>query len=1655
MLAKPAPTAVTTYELKRVDGTLLRALAPKQIRAMAMAGELYTDDMICRTGESNWRSAATLAELPVRKREVVKPVAVVAAVDPRIAEAQEHARQLQDALNELEQTCAALRVGQRESQEALNGARAEVESANSQAEASQSELEHLRSLSESTRRELAQSQLERAALDGTVATLESTIHSLQQSNESLQQACAELRLQPPSAQVVHELEAAQRERAVAEQHAREAIEDRDELITSLSHSQDALRTADDLRRALEKSIATTKQQASEQAGEAVQLRAALVESKTAIAALTLRAESAESLAQDAQRVKAEAAAWVARTTEQRDAALKSRDSALGDRDAALSERDSTRLAVGATQTDLVRVRRDYESVQGEFASACTALSEMTSRAAALESAIAEARSQQCDLVGQRDARDEQIEVLRQNESRLRVTIDEVARHRDDLQVQAASSAACAADWATERDQARAEVASLHQDLASLREQNASTIQRHAALERELAEERSRIVARDELIFRESLRSEERETDNRKLTAALAGLRADCDAQVRRADDALAQVLVAQRDLASAQHLAAEQAAQVTATQDELENLTLMEHSARAALTAASRERDEVAAALATAQAAVSSREQQVSAERQLRDQAEASSRQLLASYEKLADDTGRRITDLEVKLSDSNRDIQTIREREEHASVALAEAHAHARTLAQKLAAVEEQRTAVTRDRDSHAKRAATEASARAAAEDKISVANERAAKAERDARLTSERSLQAALIALSGSKQRLDSDYAQSRAELEVLEQLVAESSRQLIAAGGTVPGVPLLPREAAAKAAADAKAASEAAVLLAAHVQSQTHVASAVRTEPQRSAPVPAPPQLSFRMVESDSDDHAHSRAPVSRTLGTTGASARAGGQRERVSQPRAQSTSSSNDDDSSSPSAPARPHPPPPTSRPAPPRTPPQPAIDDGWTDDQLAVHCIEPAPRAVGVIAVTALVVACTAALSAIPHFAALDLRSAFVQISAWVVAAPAVVALAHLITSRCEPILARRVSALSSTVVALAPLSSLAFAHAPWLGALLTLGCAALPWLMCYAAWPDARLLVGLHGARSVARHAAATDRFATRARYASAASVVLAAVALTALATPWDAAHGVMLLSLPGALVALALAATIALTLTPSIRHRAPLAAWIALALIVALIAAPLSVQGVTMGVAATSLSAWFALAAAWSAVAASSLATACSSEQIARSAVRSLEDDTPALVAHERIHASWVMALTALIPVLPALVAFHLVRGRSRRAESQLRSLANFELWFAAISTIALLATIIFYGHIGSSLLVGLFLAHAALCGGCSITMSTDRFVRFPSPMPLVARPDGGLDLPIPLVTVQRTVDHSPHRPIVHPCGTTAWGCATVLLGTLALAAATRDLALTLALGPIVGLALWLPSLIASRCRHQDTLLLCTIATAFPVLLVLASFFLETATNPAGIPTLVALAGAGAGIWALLVGWAFKGMSQLAGLVRAGAQQRLDASGELIAPVDHPSSRARRDRIMRHVVIGTCGAAAVSALIMVLAPTTRDESSPVLVCGIISLALSGTLWFIASIGDRERLVRSAALFASLLAVSSLFGALPFFFRTAEVGALDALRDLAFAFTTALCALLAAGVLNTLREPHAQRAERSLLSPSRLRAPTPVARSRTTRKVPT
>ena len=1743
MIAKPTPAQSNAYDLRRADGSMIHGMTPKDIRAMALANDLYADDMICKTGDDRWRSAATLSGLPIRTRPeivveaapivveaapIVKeaaPIAPVMAVapikqivevvpDPQLEQANHRAEQLQSAcdqlLNERDEFLQRSDDARRESERAnveIERARGEITRLQSESAAmidqsnrSQSEVDRLTAAVEAARGDAERfSQASEQALikieklstvhakacdeidrlqieNGDIlarfdqltaqaaqgAALQTTIDQLRQENATRNQAAREadeahaskstqllgkvrdlseqvrVRLDPS---VAVALEEAVRERDVALQHVEEAIADRDELVASLGHSQDAILAGEDLRRALEKTIATLKTTVTEHADQLTQTRATVAESRTAYAALMTRTEIAEAVASEADHVKAEAKAWIGRATEQRDHAIKERDAALADRTAALAERDSTRLAVGATQTDLVKVRREFDALRSDFDSACIALTEQTARAAGLENAIATMRSQNQELTAERDGQAEDVAHLNEEIQRSTQQLQEQIRRGGDLVQKLSAIEFLAAEMEIDRDSARSEAAALQGDLATAREAVALESQRQAGLERELAEERSRIVARDELIFRESLRSEQREIENRKLSADIAAIRTDFDTQLRRADDTAAQVVAAQRDLHAAKVLGAAQTAEMVEAHQELENLTSLEQSARASLKAASRERDELAAALATAHAAVASREQQVSAERGLRDQAEGSSRQLLASYEKLADDTGRRITDLEIKLSEAGHDMQAVRVREENLIASLAEAHAQSKIVAQKMTSIEEQRTAMTRDRDSHAKRAGAEASARAAAEDKINIANERANKAERDARATHERSVQAAMIALNGSKQRLDEDYAQSRAEIDVLEQLVAESSKRLIASGGTIPGVPLLPREASAKVAADAKAAAESAASLAAHVmQNAAQNAAQNASQPLQSQRIETPvrsaaPPVNFRMIDGGVDDTAPSRPQAPRSSSVQNTTGRMGGQRERVSQSNSQKSSSSSDDDSSSSPTSQVAKPPPTknaqanTAR----RSVSQAAVDEAWLDDHCAADVAEIAPRSIGLVSITALGIVITATISAIPEFHALDMRAAFTRIAGWVIAVPAIIAIVQLITTRCEPILARRIPTLAAIMLLIAPLSNLAFGSALWIGAWLLAAIAALPWMMCYAAWPDARQVQGCRSNDLI------VSAFASRASAASMISGLLAIIGIAATLVPWTlsslaihsgAIASAAIASPVGGIFALLMVSLIAVLFTQSLRSHAPLVAWSALAVCATFFCASCASLGIDGALTTIAPAAWIALFAAWSAIAASSLAAAFSTRHIAAAIQGITEDDAPSLVAHERINAACVMALTALLPILPALTSFHLVRGRSRRAESQLRSLANFELWFAVLLAMNLLVAFIFPAPIGASIFLGLITAHAAICLGAAITVGADRFVRFPSPAALLARPGGGLDLPLPLVTVQRTAENSPHRPIVHPCGTTTWGIVTLALGALAVESVTRNPALAFALGPIVGLAIWLPSLIASRCRHQDTLVLSGLATAMVVIVIAAGFILDTAVNPDGIPLMVAIAGGATGVWALLVGWAFKGMTQLATLARASAQMEVDEMGETIAPIEHPLAARRRESLMRRVVIGASGVTAASTLIAVIPMSAPIIFSPLFVCGALSLSLATTVWLIANLRDRSKLIANAGLFTTILVASSFFAALPLFFRAAELGALAALSALPFCAVAAISALLTAGIINTLREPKSLMHER-------------------------
>jgi hypothetical protein len=198
----------------------------------------------------------------------------------------------------------------------------------------------------------------------------------------------------------------------------------------------------------------------------------------------------------------------------------------------------------------------------------------------------------------------------------------------------------------------------------------------------------------------------------------------------------------------------------------------------------------------------------------------------------------------------------------------------------------------------------------------------------------------------------------------------------------------------------------------------------------------------------------------------------------------------------------------------------------------------------------------------------------------------------------------------------------------------------------------------------------------------------------------------------------------------------------------------------------------------------------------------------------------------------------------------------------------------------------------------------------------------------------------------------------------------------------------------------------------------------------LDTAVNPDEIPMMVAIAGAATGVWALLVGWAFKGMTQLATLARASAQMEVDEMGETIAPIEHPLAARRRESLMRRVVIGASGVTAASTLIAAIPSSTPIILSPLFVCGALSLSLATTVWLIANLRDRSNLIANAGLFTTMLVASSFFAALPLFFRAAELGALAALSALPFCAVAAISALLTAGIINTLREPKSLMHER-------------------------
>lgn len=1673
---------VTTYDLRRLDGSLRKGLSAKAIRDMAMAGDLYTDDQITVSGLAQWRSAASLAQLPVKKR--VAPVVPVAAQpDPKFIEAIALVGRLESKVEELSSQRDEISDELRQATQQRNEVAGELRKTSEQRDALASEIQQAQTQVETLKRALADSvakyddlagehdqigsalenalrqqrivasELEelKAASSATDSQLAETSQAVEaeklhyrESMLAVQGEFAEERRAflvridelngqircHPDAHLRVDLDEAHRERDLAHKHAQEAQEDREELVTALSHSQDALRTAEDLRRALEKSAAAAKVAANEYHEELSAARARLHELEDGYGQLTARCDSAMAAAEDSARQTREGAAMVERATQQRDSAIRERDAAVTERAQAYAERDSTRLAVGATQTDLVRTRRELDAAQLDLASMRTALSEQTARAASLEGSLAQSQSHSHEVEVERESLIAHVASLRSELERTSLDAQEQQRTLEMGSARLEEAHAQIAEVSQARDSARCEAAELQSSLAGAREATSIVQQRLSNLERELADERGRIVARDELIFRESLRSEERESEIRRLTGSIAAMRADWESENRRAEDALGQVAHANRDLAAARELAKEQNLQMIAAHEDLEQLTRREQAACAGLAAAGRERDEVAQALATAQAEIASREQQVSAERALRDQAESSSRQLLSSYEKLAEDTGRRITDLEVKLLEAAHATQSVQLREEQALASLADAHAQSKSLAAKLAQLEEQRAVLTRDRDSYAKQMKSETAARAAAEDKISAANDRAAKAEREGRSALERAAQTAMIALSGAKQRLDEDYARSRADIDLLEALVGESTTRIIATGGTVPGLPQMPR--------DLKAAAQIEAQVSNHLAG--NASPSVPSGRKEVSDRPSAPPVTFRLIDGEASDepiarqsnrpqasrqqatshqatrpqpssNARHESPAtssepslpSTRLGQPTTPGRPGGQRERVSHSSSASRSDgATDDDSSS-------------------------RLDRAWLDDNTREDATETPVKSVGLIALTALGVTLSATISAIPEFSRMEIQQAVTHIAAWVIALPILAGVIQLIALGCKPLLARRIPVTAAATITAAPLCTASFNSAPAISLSLAAGLLAIPWMAAYAAWPSG--LLAAHANRSCSSR---------RTLVSVIASVSLCIIGSIAAAFPWSATAPIALSTPAGGFMALSLLACAALVMHSSLRRSASIAAWGALAVVIAPVLG--SVSSVGLGGALASMTpAWsVAFAATWCACAASSLCGALSPMAMSRASHRRELDETPSLVAHERANCGVVMLLCAAIPMIPALAAWRFVRGRSRRAESQLRSLGDFELWMGVGLGLSLVIGAIFQDAIGLSLTSGLLIVHAALCIGAAASIWADRFVRFPVPMKLLGRPEGGLDLPAPLVTVQRTALDSPNRPIVHPCGSTLWAAANIALGVGALWAITHDLRITCLAGPLVGLAAWLPAYVASRTRHQDALLISALACAVIGFVAGAGFVLESAGNPDGRPTMLALSGAALGMWALLLGWAISGIRTMSRFARSGLDAPLDEDGEPIAPPESPIALERRRWDLRVPLVLACELTVALSFAGALGATWApwDAQRILSVVAALGIAIVALTVVVASPG--VMIARARAL-RWVLVGSAATAAVPIAFLAAAVGPLGAISTLPMAVATCVMALVCAGVLGAF----CQNVDASAI-PARSRSPRPM-----------
>jgi len=1205
--------------------------------------------------------------------------------------------------------------------------------------------------------------------------------------------------------------------------------ERDAFVTALRQSQDQLETARAVQRDLSQEVEHARERASaetaqraaaeaardqalsdlEQASRDAQLRDADAQDRINRVQLLLdeaqgemaseRAD-AERRVHDLMRRLQESAANVKSLEEARTAAESQWMQACAERDEAIRDRDATRLAIGATQTELVHMRGQLDAAREEIASLGAIRSELAARIGDLEPALETERTRtaaaEAALARAEDANAALTESAHELRGRIakldaqllqaHLEAERMAAEFEEARQQAARELAAQERSAAEAiagAEARAE-AQLAQALEEERRTAAERLdaaesaheRETAALAGQLEEERQRVVARDELIFRESLRAEERDREIRTLQDSLREERTQA---------------LAARDRLAADHAAAVGALRLELESEQQRASTLERESARLA-SALRAEQEAHASEVGSLRRQLAEETDALRAavdrESALREHAEAGARAVLASYEKLSDETGRRIADLEVRLAAASRELTDATTREQSLQKTLEEASGRIRSQTQRIGELETERTAAAKEREQIDAKLAAETAARKKAESAIAAATQRAERVERDAKATLSRAVQAAGAALAGIRQRIEEDVERSRVEMDALDGLVRAASSQLIAAGGTVPGLPQLPRDASAAAvvrlieeqrAADTKRAAEAQAAL----DAQRALDAAREAEAQRAVDASSgPPRLGsslhggtagssvtsprdaidarsrgvpFKLVDDDADTEVTSgagspraratpRAPraTSRGTGDPGGSDGDGHDGAGAAvQPVANQAAAR--DLSTGVTSP----------------------WDQGDVDDGPASRerCESPA-QMIGAVAAAAGASAIVASLAAMR---AGDVVSALVPVAAWVSIAAAATGAVILVARRCHARLALRIPALAGVSIALAPAASL---FAPLHSAPAVLGWIAaaagvwfLPWALAWAAWPasDSAQQVG-----------SGPDPFARRRRIALGCSAMSVALGV----------------AMAAACSALGASATVP---TP-----------------------PMSPMSAPWSAAAT----WIALGA-WSAIAPLVLAWRLTPRRVKAARAAEARIDPVVLARHERASAAASAALSALMPLVPAMAAWMISRTRSRRGEAQMRSIVDFEWWSVAAMLAAAVGAVL---GLGWWPFVAIMTAHACAMACVSASLAADRVLRLPVPAMLLAAPQGGLSLPRPVISVKRAAHVSPGRPIIHPCAT-VWALAlqatlVVALGLPLVLSPSEPLAVPgvmriITLLALAGAASWIPGWVAARLRHPDAI--------------------------------------------------------------------------------------------------------------------------------------------------------------------------------------------------------------------------------------------------